>query len=316
MATFSFELHTEAVAPHRRRHAARDFLDSLGVAMECTPLDPDHWSIASRVRVLHSGHLSRSHTSPMRTTVAAPSEHIIIAAMSEAFQIEQPGQRDLWATAGDLYLGRFPNRARLTLGRPYETHAFTFARDALTPLVKDADTAIKILPTATPAATLLAGYLRLATNQILLPGAEPPQEMEAAVANHIRDLTALALGARADAQEMIRDGGVRAARLAAIHAHMARHFHEPDLSADRTAAALGITPRYVRRLLDEAGDSFSGRLADLRLEAAMRSLVSPLEAHRTIAEIAYCVGYAEFTTFFRHFRRRYGLSPSEARAKG
>jgi len=50
-----------------------------------------------------------------------------------------------------------------------------------------------------------------------------------------------------------RRGGVRAVRLQAVLMILEKRFTEPDFSAQKLAAAAGLSERYVNELLYEAG---------------------------------------------------------------
>ena len=81
-----------------------------------------------------------------------------------------------------------------------------------------------------------------------------------AIASHLMDLAALGLGARGDVAAHARRGGVRAVRLKAVLTILEQRFAEPDFSAQKLAAAAGLSERYVNELLYEAGASFTMRL--------------------------------------------------------
>jgi AraC-like DNA-binding protein len=51
-----------------------------------------------------------------------------------------------------------------------------------------------------------------------------------------------------------------------------------------------------------------------RLERIHRQLASPLFAARPIADLAFEAGLVEPSTFYRQFRSRYRMTPSEVRA--
>ena len=60
-------------------------------------------------------------------------------------------------------------------------------------------------------------------------------------------------------------------------------FAEPDFSAQKLAAAAGLSERYVNELLYEAGASFTLRLNELRLRKAAELLArcrAPHQRHR------------------------------------
>jgi AraC-like DNA-binding protein len=131
---------------------------------------------------------------------------------------------------------------------------------------------------------------------------------------HIVDLIALALGAEGEAARTIERNGMRAVRRAAILQEIRTDLGDPNLAAQAVAARLGITPRYLRRLLEETGKSFSEHLLDKRLERAAALLRDPRRRDARIAAVAYECGFRDLSYFNRAFRRRYGLTPSDMRA--
>ncbi len=107
----------------------------------------------------------------------------------------------------------------------------------------------------------------------------------------------------------------RAVRRAAILDEIAAYLHDPKLAASAVAARLGITPRYLRKLLEQTGKSFSEHLLDKRLERAAALLRDPERRDARIAAIAYACGFNDLSYFNRVFRRRYGSTPSNMRAE-
>ena len=102
------------------------------------------------------------------------------------------------------------------------------------------------------------------------------------------DLAALGLGAHSDVAGAARRGGVRV-RLKAVLMILEKRFAEPDFSAQKLAAAAGLSERYVNELLYEAGASFTLRLLELRLHKAADLLAQPTE--RRISDIAFACGF-------------------------
>ena len=134
-----------------------------------------------------------------------------------------------------------------------------------------------------------------------------------AIAGHLMDLAALGLGARGEVATEARRGGVRAVRLKAVLTILQRRFTEPDFSAQKLAAAAGLSERYVNELLYEAGASFTSRLLELRLRRAAEWLAQPSE--RRISDVAFDCGFNDLSYFNRCFRRRFGLTPTAARGR-
>ena len=87
-----------------------------------------------------------------------------------------------------------------------------------------------------------------------------------------------------------------------------------ELDVDQTAAALGVSSRYVNDLLSDEGTSFQRYVLTERLARCQRDLASPVLAHRHVSEIAFAWGFNDLSHFGRVFRERYGLSPRDYRA--
>ena len=99
-----------------------------------------------------------------------------------------------------------------------------------------------------------------------------------AVATHVQDLVTLALDATRDAAEAADDRDVRAARLRTIKADILAR-----LGANQSVAAVarrhGVSPRYLQRLFEIEGTTFSKFLRDQRLAHARRMLGEIGRAH-------------------------------------
>jgi AraC-like DNA-binding protein len=136
------------------------------------------------------------------------------------------------------------------------------------------------------------------------------------VVNHVHDLMALTLGATRDAAQTARDGGLRAVRLAAAKTYVIQNSARQGLSVGAAAVHLGIAPRYLQRLFESDGTTFSEFLLGQRLTRAYRILCSSQFSCRPISGIAYDVGFGDLSHFNRCFRRQYGMTPSDARESG
>jgi AraC-like DNA-binding protein len=158
------------------------------------------------------------------------------------------------------------------------------------------------------------GALSLAMDysDLLLRHPAAVDEAGMAIAAHLLDLAALGLGARSDVAFAARRQGLRAVRLEALLSILQKRFQEPDFSAQKLAAAAGLSERYVNELLYEAGASFTTRLNDLRLRKAA-DLLARREGR--VSDIAFACGFNDLSYFNRCFRRRFGLTPTAARGK-
>jgi AraC-like DNA-binding protein len=130
---------------------------------------------------------------------------------------------------------------------------------------------------------------------------------------HIQDLLALTIGPTADFADTARTRGLRAARLKLAKSFIVAHSSRRDLSVSAVATSLSVTPRYVQRLFEADGTTFSEFLTGQRLARARRLLCEPSSSPTAISTIAYDVGFGDLSYFNRCFRRQYGVTPREVR---
>lgn len=97
-----------------------------------------------------------------------------------------------------------------------------------------------------------------------------------------------------------------------IVAYLAEHFQE-DLTLDAVSRELSMSASSVRRMLQrETGKSFQHCLVTLRMERACTLL---RESELSINEVAYSSGFHDALYFRRAFKKSFGLTPSEYRAR-
>src|SRR6516165_609928 len=93
------------------------------------------------------------------------------------------------------------------------------------------------------------------------------------IRGHIVDLAVLAATTRCSIGESSASAVV-ATRLADALDYIASHFSDPELSVAKVAQSLSISPRYLQRLLESSGTSFTAHLTELRLKLAFTLLTA------------------------------------------
>jgi AraC-like DNA-binding protein len=132
----------------------------------------------------------------------------------------------------------------------------------------------------------------------------------APVAENLVRLVAMAAGIAPELRDACREA-VRSAALQRAISYAERNFADPELSPARAANALGMSVRKLHMLFSASGYTFSGWLSERRLEEARRLLTG---SSKSVADIAFSVGFNDLSTFYRACRAKWGATPGELRA--
>jgi AraC-like DNA-binding protein len=172
------------------------------------------------------------------------------------------------------------------------------------------DRVAALIPASNEPLRLLRAYVNSLDSDNAL---ETPALRHLVVA-HIHDLLLLAVSGMESATEQAIGRGLKAARLRQIKAHIVRELTS-DLSIHAVAVAHHLTERYVQRLFEDEGTTFSTFVSQQRLARAYRMLQDMRHVGRSVSAIAYECGFGDVTHFNRMFRRLYDLTPSDVRAR-
>lgn len=192
---------------------------------------------------------------------------------------------------------------------PCRVNTIRISRTALSAAAREFDDRpIRCIAPDSPALRLLAAYAEAV--RLGCPSVDPM--LAAQASRHLIDLTALALGA--DDDETVLDSA-RAARLRAIKGDVESNLGSDSLSIATVAARHRLPVRYVQRLFEAEGVTFTAFVLERRLAHARRLLVDPRHDGQPIGVIALESGFINHTYFARAFRNRFGATPSDVRAQ-
>ena len=105
----------------------------------------------------------------------------------------------------------------------------------------------------------------------------------------------------------------RPALLAAVLEHVESRLDDPALSVGSVAARFGISRRYVHKLFEPTGESFSRHVLKRRLERVAAELTASERVRTPIAEIAFRNGFSDLSWFNRSFKAQFGATPRDIR---
>jgi AraC-like DNA-binding protein len=228
----------------------------------------------------------------------------LILNTGKALSIQQ-GKRLSCALTGEAALLVYREPATISF---YDMNyiAIRVPFSALAPLTGNlAANAGRVVRGDTAALGLLVAYVNSLPDHIDQP------VLRGLITTQVYDLMALTIGATAEGREIALQRGVKAARLQAVKEALSK---DRSISIWDIARMQGISPRYVQKLFEESGTTFTEYLLALRLEAARMMLASPRYAGWTIVAIALEAGFGDLSYFNRRFKARYERTPSDVRA--
>ncbi len=98
--------------------------------------------------------------------------------------------------------------------------------------------------------------------------------------------------------------------IAQVSSEIYKQLPSGNISDTSIASALNVSQRSLQRKLQNEGTTFKLVLNDLRTSLAKKYM---LDSNMRLIEVAFMLGYSEYSTFSRAFKRWTGLSPRDFR---
>jgi AraC-like DNA-binding protein len=305
---------TSDYAPHRRLDALREAYGRTLQKVEIEPLSVERLHAKATLRRMPGLAMITCQRSAAiyrrRREVIDHDDVGITVGLTSGYEAQQLG-RTLSLSRGDAVVMTGGEPALLRVPKSGEYISIRLPVRAVAPFVADLDAAYgRLIPDDNRALRLLVRYIALLQETDSFAAADLRRQAVA----HIHDLVALAIGATRDAAEAAKNRGAQAARLCEIKEDIANRLGEADLSLATIAARHRLMPRYVQRLFESEGVTFTAYVLAQRLALAHRVLTNPRYADLKISAVAFNTGFGDLSYFNRTFRRRYGVAPSEIAA--
>ncbi|OAF11572.1 AraC family transcriptional regulator [Bradyrhizobium neotropicale] len=274
------------------------------------PLDEHPLQFDFVLRSLPNFAMASGSRSPMRiwrTRELVDNDDILLVAVARgAGELGQHGRVAALGDGGAALMNGAP--ASFVIPTSSQTITYRFSRDLLRPHIRNLDDlVIRPIAGGNQVLRLLTGYSGVLNDQNALATAD----LRRAITAHMHDLAVLLLGGKAEPH---LTSGLRAARLKALKDDILQRIGQGTLSVDEIARSQQISERYIRRLLADDGTTFTDFVREARLARAWRMLTDASQHYRPIHAIAYESGFADLSYFNRAFRRRFDMTPSDARA--
>lgn len=154
---------------------------------------------------------------------------------------------------------------------------------------------------------LLRSHLRAVLEQA--PRLSAEQRAVAATAAFAMALAAL----QAETPGTVEAEPIAVGIYAAGRLFIVQNCSDAELGPDRVAARLGCSRASLYRAFARHGASVAATIWAARLERAWTLLTAPEQWRVPVSDIAFRSGFVEQPSFNRMFRKRYGMTPREAR---
>jgi AraC-like DNA-binding protein len=306
-----------ATSPGHGKRAVEEFLEIWGrniLRMEMDPIGTEPLDVDLTLRSLPHFAMAAGALSPMHnrhTEALIDNDDFILVVIDRGTAEMRQHGRVVTVGEGEAVLTANGTAGSFKGMTPTRVINFRLDRNLLGQHVADIDDLVaRPIARDNRVLQLLAGYANVLNDQSALR----TPELRHTVALHMHELAALTISANS-AAKIAQGGGVRAARLHAIKTDILANLGDQHLTPGAVALRHGITPRYLNLLFEPEGATFSEYVLAQRLGRAHRLLLDPRNRGRRISAIAYEVGFGDLSYFNRSFRRRFGMTPSEARAR-
>jgi AraC-like DNA-binding protein len=291
------------------RDAWRRVIGDIEIAPH--PGNPFYWR--GVLRRLPGLALASAASSGVRiASMPAPDEGddlVLTAAVEGRLRLRQ-GDRETILRVGEVAV----TRTRETAVFERDPHARSIdLRVPLHVVAPGGRTLDSILVSAITAPEPLAMLRRYVDGLLESFALEWPGTLNLAVA-HVHEIVSHILGLAHHGAEAAKARGSGAARLRAIKADIVENAASRELTIATLAARHRVTPRYVRKLFEGEGVTFSEFVLGERLARVCRRLADPRHAADTISATAFACGFGDLSYFNRVFRRHYGATPTAVRA--
>jgi AraC family transcriptional regulator, positive regulator of tynA and feaB len=186
-------------------------------------------------------------------------------------------------------------------------HSFRIPKAILKPLLKQPDKQMATkMSSSNPIATLAMDYLTsVAMNAVHLDTTAHPS-----ITNHLVELVAMAVGVSSNEEDRGRTT-LRNQLAFSLTNYINSRAADPEFTPAKAAEHFRISVRYVHRLLEDTGETFSKLLLRQRLQKCANDLL--LKESVPIGEIAFRWGFNDLSHFSRSFRNQFGVAPREYR---
>jgi AraC-like DNA-binding protein len=298
---------TDMFAPHERASAWCEAYGQTIAKLEVDPQSDAPFEAEATLSTLPGLGVVATQTAKMNWRCLFHSDDLALVMVESGNWVCTQRSREITLQAGEAAV--FSDEDAMVGTTAGRRTMIRIPAAAIRPLIGGARVTLgRPIPAGTASLRLLQPYLRTIRDGIVTTG------VQRLAVSHVHDLLAMLVGTTRDGAEVAAGRGVRSARLAAIKQDIARNLVDGDVSIGGLALRHRVTPRYVQKLFEDEGATFTEYVRGARLALAHRMLTEPRHAHEKVSTIAFDCGFGDLSHFHRAFRQRYGATAADVRA--
>lgn len=293
-----------------RPHAWRDALERLGLRAAVDASRPLHGTVRSLVSTGGFGFARLSSVAQVLQPVASAVESLfVILSVDGGAMFAVDGTRER-IEPGDLVLMPAQGRAALTFESDFRAFVVRVPRAALAArLAATASLRAARVTRHAGVGRVFSDLLGSIADGIDTLAVDELRPLEPALAGFV----AASLAAQQRAANLDGLTASRAALFARVCRSIDARLGDPELGLAQIAREERVSARYLQKLFEAVGQSFSGYLRMSRLERCRADLVDPLYEKMSISDICFRWGFNDPAHFSRAFRERFRTTPSAFR---
>lgn len=310
MSLKSWRFSTQTSSNDQRPHVWREAMDAVCLPTGATPIDENFEGDVVGVVSPAGIEFSRVRATPLTISGSYRNQQagLWLALLLDGQSVFLGSGQRVEVARGDMLYGPCGRDSTLELGAEFRLLYVRVPMTLLHPaLVDTRSLACGVLPGSAGLTRVLAGMLRVVGEELEALDASDIHPIEIALSEFlITSLSsahaALSLGDRQ-----------RAAHLQRICQSIDQQLGDTNLSLNSITDQQHVSSRYVQKLFEEAGTSFTTYVRDRRLERCRQELMSPAHRGLSVSEICFRWGFNDAAHFSRSFRARFDMTPRECR---
>ena len=236
-------------------------------------------------------------------------DHYMIQLYESGYMAFEHQGQEFVLQPGDVIIFDLSEKAYSTTNN-FSNFSIIVPRNLLAPLLKDSNGHhLRIMSRADPLVRILHGHMlsmKAHANKVYLSKVDDLNSATIAL------LAAAMNGSPHDGP--VNRKGKPIAQSILVKRVIDEQLSDPNLNPEGLAKMMAMSRSKLYSIFETYG-GVKSYLRERRLSKALSALSSSHQAHRSVGDIAFSLGFASEATFRRNFKSRYGLLPTEVRQR-